>query len=278
MGDAGNAADTSGYRSVPYSFQMGKYDVTAAQYSQFLNAVAKTDAYGLYNPGTADPLGWYRSNAIQRSGSSGSYTYSVTWIWPTYRSTSFLGAIQPGYANWLSNGQPIGSQGINTTEDGSYYLNGSTTDAQLLAVTRKANATYVIPNDDEWYKAAYYKGGGTDAGYWVYPTKSNTVPSNVLSSTGTNNANYWDYYGTGNDTYTIGSPYYRTEVGTFTGSPSPYGAYDMGGDVGQWLDGLYFDSRAGWLRSLRGGSWFEYSLYMASSGRYCGAPNVLGQR
>ena len=38
-----------GYGSVGYAYQMGKYDVTVGQYCQFLNAVAKTDTYGLYN-------------------------------------------------------------------------------------------------------------------------------------------------------------------------------------------------------------------------------------
>ena len=59
-----------------------------------------------------------------------------------------------------------------------------------MAITRNAGATYFIPSENEWYKAAYYKGGGTNAGYWTYPTQSNTAPSNVLSATGTNNANY----------------------------------------------------------------------------------------
>ena len=71
VGDPGNVADTAvmntssedilningspdhstGYGSVAYNYAMGTYDVTAAQYVQFLNAVAKTgDPYGLYNP------------------------------------------------------------------------------------------------------------------------------------------------------------------------------------------------------------------------------------
>ena len=51
VGDPGNAADTATgcYGSVGYTYQMGKYDVTVGQYCQFLNAVAKTDTYGLYN-------------------------------------------------------------------------------------------------------------------------------------------------------------------------------------------------------------------------------------
>ena len=50
VGNPGNVADTSGYGAVPYVYQMGKYDVTIAQYVQFLNDVAASDPYGLYNP------------------------------------------------------------------------------------------------------------------------------------------------------------------------------------------------------------------------------------
>ena len=48
VGNAGNAADPSpGYGAVPYTYQIGEYDVTTAQYCQFLNAVATTsDPYG----------------------------------------------------------------------------------------------------------------------------------------------------------------------------------------------------------------------------------------
>ena len=95
-----------------------------------------------------------------------------------------------------------------------------------MAITRNAGATYFIPSENEWYKAAYYKGGGTNAGYWLYPTQSNTAPSNVLSATGTNNANY---HGTRRATPIRAN--YLTPVGTFAASPGPYGTFDQGGDV-----------------------------------------------
>src|SRR5260370_411334 len=56
VGDPGNAADTpvqtpydgtKAYGAVNYTYKMDKYDVTTAQYTQFLNAVAATDTYGL---------------------------------------------------------------------------------------------------------------------------------------------------------------------------------------------------------------------------------------
>ena len=49
VGDAGNAGDDTGYGSVGYEYQIGKYEVTNNQYCEFLNAVATTDTYNLYN-------------------------------------------------------------------------------------------------------------------------------------------------------------------------------------------------------------------------------------
>ena len=96
-------------------------------------------------------------------------------------------------------------------------------------MTRNPGAVYCLPSLDEWYKAAYYNpSSGT---YWLYPTQSNTPPSNVLSSTGTNNANYG---------YTNG----LTPVGSFAGSPGPYGTFDQGGELFQWSDTILPD--IGW--------------------------------
>jgi len=50
VGDAGNAADDTGYGAVDYVYRIGKYEVTNSQYCEFLNAVADVcDLYGLYN-------------------------------------------------------------------------------------------------------------------------------------------------------------------------------------------------------------------------------------
>src|SRR5208283_3650929 len=55
VGDPGNVADPdTGYGSVGYVYQMGEYDVTIGQYTEFLNSVAATsDPYGLYNANMA---------------------------------------------------------------------------------------------------------------------------------------------------------------------------------------------------------------------------------
>jgi formylglycine-generating enzyme required for sulfatase activity len=43
VGDAGNAADATGYGAVAYHYRIGKYEVTNAEYCEFLNAVVKSD-------------------------------------------------------------------------------------------------------------------------------------------------------------------------------------------------------------------------------------------
>jgi len=121
-------------------------------------------------------------------------------------------------------------------------------------------AKYFLPSENEWYKAAYYKSGGTNAGYWYYPTQSNTAPSNVLSATGTNNANYEEYTTQYTDT---NPPYLLTPVGTFSASPGPYGTYDMGGDIDQWDEQSFPKNGASY--GQRGGDWASQQADQMSS-------------
>jgi formylglycine-generating enzyme required for sulfatase activity len=266
VGSPGNPADITGYGSVGYAYQMGKYDVTVGQYCQFLNAVAATDTYGLYNSGMATDL---PTLGIAQNGSPGSYSYSVTGGYsqgvncPIFDVTWGDAA---RFSNWLQNGQPTGAEGPGTTETGAYTLNGAVTLTALMAINRNTGATYFIPSENEWYKAAYYNA--SNAGYWLYPTQSNAAPINTLPDTG-NHANFYDYYETGNGGYTDATNY-LTPVGAFGASPGPYGTYDMGGDVWQWTEAKISTD----YRCLRGASWYYDSAYdLASSNRgYCPPP------
>jgi formylglycine-generating enzyme required for sulfatase activity len=246
---------------------MGKYDVTVGQYVQFLNAVAKTDTYGLYYSYMAveGSGNFFPTIGITQSGSSGSYNYSATGSYSQAANCPIF-AVTWGdaarFCNWLQNGQPTsGVEDASTTENGAYTLNGATSRSALMAITRNSGATYFIPSENEWYKAAYYDptlNSGT-GGYWTYPTKSNTLPSNILSSTGTNNANFW------NSGYTDPANF-LTPVGAFAASPGPYGTFDMGGDIWQWNEA----NISGSSRGLRGDNWGGNSNYLASSGRSYG--------
>ena len=246
VGDAGNVADPatgSVYGAVGYNYQMGKYDVTLGQYAAFLNAVAASDPYGLYNSNMGTDFG---TQGISQTGSAGSYSYSVTGSAPGAANMPVFDVTwgdAARFCNWLQNGQPNLPEGPSTTELGSYTLSGETSQTALAGVARTPGASYFIPTENEWYKAAYYVGGGTNAGYTTYPTQNNSMPTNLLASAGTstNAANFFgsDYSDSSN---------LLTPAGTFTDSPGAYGTYDMGGDVYQWNETSADDSYRGLRR------------------------------
>ena len=111
--------------------------------------------------------------------------------------------------------------------------------------------------------AAYHdKAAGLAASYFDYPTGTNAMPGRDITET-TNPGNNANYYF--ND-YTISFPYYRTEVGEFADSASPYGTFDQGGNVWEWNE---TDVNTG-SRGLRGGSFSDSSLRLHASSRIVG--------
>jgi formylglycine-generating enzyme required for sulfatase activity len=175
VGDIDNDADTGGNigkGSVSYIYSIQKYTVTNSEYAEFLNAVAATDDYDLYHM-DEDRVG------IIRSGSSGSYSYSIKTNYDN-KPVNFVRWFHAArYANWLHNEKPTGVQDSSTTEDGAYTLNGVVSGN---AIARNSEAKYHIPTLNEWYKAAYYKGGGISAGYWKYATQSDDDPTCVSAN------------------------------------------------------------------------------------------------
>lgn len=251
VGDAGNAADTevmndktTGYGSVSYVYCIGKYEVTNSQYCEFLNAVATADTYGLYNPDMAG--GVWDCGGIVRAESRWGYRYSVR---PgrgnnPVNYVSWYDALR--FANWLHNGQPVGPQDATSTEDGAYTFSGATSVGR-----RNPPAKIFLPSEDEWYKAAYYKAGGTDAGYWDYATQSDTQPILEPPPGGNNSANAGTAPAGGHG---------LTNVGAYVDSVSAYGTYDQNGNVAEWNETRF--GLGGWC--LRGGSWDINPVTMAA--------------
>lgn len=222
------------YGGVPYVYRIGKYEVTAAQYCAFLNAVAADDPHNLYDPAMAGgQTQWDSGCRIERHGQPGAYTYRVSpdWADRPVNFVDFWDACR--FANWLHNGMPAGPQNANSTEDGAYTLNGYTGhDGRQIA--RRPGARVWIPSADEWYKAAYHKNDGTTGHYWDYPTGSDVQPSNrLIDPDPGNNANFGIYH---KNDYTLGPPYWRTEAGEFENSASPYGTRDQAGNIREWTD------------------------------------------
>ena len=216
VGNPGNAPDPatgSSFGAVPYTYKIGTNDVTNDQYAEFLNAK---------DPTGADPLGlWYplmeigysvgNANGNKYSAISGDGSHPVNFV-------SWYGAAR--FANWLNNGQ-----GNGDTETGAYTLLGGTpTPSNGLSIVRNAGATVFLPSQNEWYKAAFYNPATSS--YYLYATSSNTPPTATTPTATPNSANY------------NGAVGHLTDVGAYTGTTSPYGAYDMAGNVYQWNEAL----------------------------------------
>ncbi len=262
VGNAGNAADTADgdggtvgvqrYGAVSYAYQIGKYEVTNAQYTAFLNAVdpGGANANDIYNASMGSNV---RGGITYTSGAASGSKYTVranmgnkpvNWV-------SWYDAAR--FTNWLGNGQGAGG-----TETGAYTLTGN-----AGMPTKNVGATVYIPSEDEWYKAAYYNPANST--YSLYPTQSNTAPtaaaadvSGNISNPGANVANYYygaDWNGLDGNVTTVGS--------AGASSASFYGTFDQGGNVWEWNDAII-----GSYRGLRGGMWGAGGDVLQSSYRF----------
>jgi uncharacterized repeat protein (TIGR02543 family) len=235
VGNPDNAADpTTSYGAVDHAYWIGKYEVTNAQYAEFLNAKGQSNANEIYNSSMA-------AYGITQSGSAGSYSYTVSSALanhPVVFVSWFDGA---RFANWMSNGQGNGDM-----ETGAYTLNGATSGI----ITVNAGAKVYIPSENEWYKAAYYNA--VNASYSLYP--------NVQNSISTAYANY-------------GSSA-STNVGTYSGYGSYYDTFDQGGNVWEWNAAVIGSSRGlrggAWYES----SFFSVANLLRSSDRFSFDPSL----
>jgi sulfatase modifying factor 1 len=271
VGNPGNTGELSGLigpdrisGAVDYTYNIGKYEVTAGQYTEFLNAVAATDTYGLYNTEMSSDIFGCK---IERSGSSGNYTYSVASD-RANRPVNYVSYWDScRFANWLHNGQPTGNQGAGTTETGAYTLDGYN-GADGREIQRNPDWNWAVTSEDEWHKAAYHKNDGATGNYFEYSTSSDILPSNdLIDPDPGNNATFYE------SGYTIGSPYWRTEVGAHENSLSPYGTLDQGGNVSEWNESVVQVGRDFAFRGVRGGSFISFdNFYLAAATRDFGNP------
>ena len=264
VGNLGNAGELSGEGAygygedricgtVNYAYNIGKYEVTAGQYRDFLNAVAATDPYGLYD---TKMVTYGYGCKITRSGVSGSYAYDFSlrpsgteadWAERPVNYVSWYDAAR--FSNWMTTGD---------TESGVYAFSSGT--LQSIMDHQTAGTTYgtayFLPTEDEWYKAAYHKNDGVTGNYFDYPTSSNDTPGRDMSEA-TNPGNNANYYG---NPCPIDSAFFRTVAGEFELSESPYGTFDQGGNVWELIEP---PSR------VRGGSAYMYTdaAYMHASYR-----------
>ncbi len=209
IGNVGNIGDTAvaGYGAVNYEYSIGKYEVTADQWAAVIAADSVVGNGGL--------------------GSGSQPTRSTNW----YEAALF--------SNWLTSGNAL---------MGAYTFSGGTfTGVDRVTALTTYGTIYMLPTEDEWYKAAYLKSDGT--AYTPYATGGGAgLSTDANYSNGGSFVGPWD-------------------VGT--GTVENNGTYDMGGNVWEWTESALTggEPTGAEMRTRRGGGWGSYSTTLHSSGR-----------
>ena len=279
IGNPGNLPDaTTGFGAVASSYWIGKYEVTNSQYVEFLNGVdlSGSNPLRLYNTNmTSDSQGGVTYSSVAPSGEK--YKVKAGRDQNPAAFVSWYDAIR--FVNWLNNGQANGN-----TEDGAYELDGDTPiPSNADTIARKPGARWVLPSEDEWYKAAYHKNDGATGNYWKYPMAHNDIPysakppggitpdwsnvANFFRNDGVHNG-YNDGFAVTGSTDYVPTVDYLTDVGAYQSAPSAYGTFDQGGNVWEWNESIVtLTPTIQAFRGVRGGPWAFDASQMLSSTR-----------
>ncbi|MDD5327292.1 MAG: SUMF1/EgtB/PvdO family nonheme iron enzyme [Phycisphaerae bacterium] len=222
IGNAGNLGDTRPeaypYRcgAVGYNYRIGEDEITNAQWNVFVTIAGTPTG----NPSYA----YDKSNTYTDVQQPANY---ISW----YEAAQFC--------NYLTSGdKSLGAYQLGT--DGSITIDRASAISTYSMV-------YVIPTEDEWYKAAYYKPDGS--GYSLYANGTDIPPVSGVN-TNYNNA--------------VGSPW-----NVRSGTMEQNGTFDMMGNVWEWNETL-FNNEPSYV--LRGGCFLFNESYLSSSFRSNGWP------
>jgi hypothetical protein len=224
IGSAGFPGDTDtdsnrlGYGAVGYNYKISQFEISFAQFA-------------LSGVGNGDENHWV--------GSLGSNAPVVEVTWHEAAR----------YANWLTSGD---------ADVGAYTINGSgrVTDVMTRAeILADGGLFFVLPTEDEWYKAAYFTGSG----YSLYANGTNVAPAQGVE------ANY------------SGGGAWLASGGT---QELNNATYNMMGNVWEWTESLHNgNSITGGaevvdLIAFRGGSYVQDETRLAADDRQSGGPTI----
>jgi len=221
IGNPGNPGDTraeanpTGCGAVGYTYQLGQYEITNGQWDSFVTAAGAP---------TGNP--------------SDAYDESADWTGDNIPIDELRWYEAVQFCNYLTSGDK---------SQGAYQFSGNNSNpGDFEGIDRDSAVStygiaYVIPTEDEWYKAAYYTGSG-------YSTYANGTDIAPIAGDDTN--------------YDQDSPYDGPwDVGS--GTLEQNGTFDMMGNGWEWNETLISGSEP----VVRGGSFDCIDYLLSSSSR-----------
>lgn len=200
IGHAGNAADTTGRGAVDHPYWISKTAVTVAEWIPFYN-----------NFNTVGGIGTLSANYARVATDSGLSDTEA----PVYYTSTADAAM---YCNWLTTGSA--THGVYTIGE-----NGSGT-LTIMGIDRdfrnSDNIAYVLPTENEWYKAAFYNVASST--YYDFSNGSDTAPTPDKAN------GYW--YGSTTGIYDI----YPDNRAVDAGAVEQNGTYNMMGIGWEWTE------------------------------------------
>jgi hypothetical protein len=275
---------TYGRGSVGYEFNIGRTEVTTAQWVEFYNAIlARPDPL----PFVASNQFWWGTPVLW----GGTRDFSYTGPGVKYRVRTDIadaGMLPTGgiswrtaavLCNWLHNGK---------STEASAFLSGaydvSTFGPEISyphftdQVTRSPGARYWIPSLDESLKASYYDpnhGGDGIGGWWSRPNGSDTPlvyglpPSFGGDGTAQANAGF----------RLPGEIQNLIPLGAYPTVQSPWGLLDVAGGTAEWLEGIWGNSSEmyrmldGSSRGNEGGNYLDELVRWGSASPHSRIPS-----
>lgn len=273
IGDINNRPDINGIGGVNYEYNISKYELTNAEYVNFLNIKNDiVDKYELFFATIDENQGIYKNT-------DGVYICKYEMQKKPVNYITIGNILR--YINWKNNTIFVSEKDADT-ETGVYELLGELNPdinnikikPKKISIVPGVNdnefAYYWLPSEDEWYKAAYFDGNK----YYEYATQSYDMPCSTdanengdgtyckefpsisptptITSSPSPSASRSIQSYSPNKTYN--SANYKnnqlSKVGS-NGGPSYYGTYDQNGNINELIYEKSYDSD---IVSIRGGS------------------------
>ncbi len=227
-------------QNIPYDYLIMKYEVTNQQYVDYLE-----EAYAAGNIWIegGNVVGYYEGDSLWSAGNYDFYDLgtplSYNYAQISYDGNSFIINVPSEYNQGDFDEHPV--------VDVSWF--GAWAFAEHYGLR--------LPTEHEWEKAARGNTG------WDYPwgddvdgSQANYRDSGDLWDNGTTPVGFYN-----------GQNYEGFQT---TDSPSPFGAYDMAGNVWDWTDSFWSETSSS--RVIRGGSWFFNTNALLSCSRNSSNP------